>query len=73
MSTEHTKAEASLVSTLGLMTYTQAADFLGLKVGTVYALVSQRRVPHVRLSGRLVRFERVALEAYVAERRIDAQ
>jgi hypothetical protein len=29
------------------------------------------RIPHVRLSGRLVRFERRALEAYIAARRVD--
>jgi excisionase family DNA binding protein len=50
-----------------LMSYADAALFLGLPIGTLYAMVSQRGVPHVRLGPRLVRFSRVALERWVAE------
>ena len=59
-------------SSSNLLTYPEAAEFLGVKIGTVYSLVSQRRIPHVRLSSRLVRFERKSLERFVAERRVDA-
>lgn len=55
-----------------LLTYSEAAELLGLKIGTLYALVSAKRIPHIRLSGRLVRFEREALEKYVEERRVSA-
>ncbi len=48
----------------------EAAAFLGLKLGTLYGMVSQRRVPHIRLSSRCVRFEPRTLEAWVSERNV---
>jgi excisionase family DNA binding protein len=53
-----------------LLTYEQAAARLNLKLNTLYALVAQSRVPHVRLGRRLVRFSRVALEAWLSERAV---
>jgi excisionase family DNA binding protein len=50
-----------------LMTYDEAAKALHLKLGTLYALVAQGRMPHVRLGRRLVRFSRAALEAWLRE------
>jgi excisionase family DNA binding protein len=50
-----------------LLTYDQAAKVLNLKIGTLYALVSQSRVPHVRLGRRLVRFSRAELEKWLRE------
>jgi excisionase family DNA binding protein len=47
-----------------LMTYADASKLLNLKLGTLYALVSQGRIPHVRLGRRLVRFDRAVLEAW---------
>jgi excisionase family DNA binding protein len=35
-----------------LLTYSQASKVLNMKLGTLYALVAQNRVPHVRLSVR---------------------
>jgi excisionase family DNA binding protein len=32
-----------------MMTYQQAAELLQLPIGTVYAMVSHHRIPHVRL------------------------
>lgn len=40
-----------------VLTYKEVAAQLGLPMGTVYALVSQRRIPHHRLGPRLVRFD----------------
>ena len=51
-----------------LMTYGEAAEYLGLRVGTLYAMVAQGRVPHVRLGPRLVRFPREELDAWLRER-----
>jgi excisionase family DNA binding protein len=48
-----------------LLTYDQAAKLVNLKLGTLYALVSQKRVPHVRLGRRLVRFSRSELNAWL--------
>ena len=53
-----------------LITYSQAARYLGLKMGTLYAMVSRRQVPHVRLGPRLVRFDPQELQEWVEARRI---
>jgi excisionase family DNA binding protein len=47
--------------------YTGAQEITGLPLGTLYALVHQRRIPHVRLGRRLVRFSRRALAAWLEE------
>lgn len=56
-----------------MLTYVETARLLGLPLGTVYSLVSQRRIPHVRLGPRLVRFDRDELERWLAARRIPAR
>lgn len=50
----------------GLITYKEAAALLGLKDGTLYAMVSRKSIPHVRLSPRIVRFDRAELEAWIS-------
>ncbi|MBE7483591.1 MAG: helix-turn-helix domain-containing protein [Polyangiaceae bacterium] len=47
------------------ITYEQAAQVLGLKVNTLYSMVATKRVPHVRLGPRLVRFSRKALAEWL--------
>lgn len=46
---------------------TKVAQFLGLAVGTVYHLLSQKRIPCVRLSARCVRFDPRVIAAWVAQ------
>ena len=46
----------------------EVAEFLGLAVGTVYHLLSQKRLPCVRISGRCVRFDPEQIEEWVAQR-----
>lgn len=53
-----------------LLSYADAARFLGLPIGTLHAMVSQRGIPHVRLGPRLVRFSRDALGVWLAERAV---
>ena len=53
-----------------LITYGQAASYLGLKKGTLYAMVSRRQIPHVRLGPRLVRFDAEELRGWVEARRV---
>lgn len=48
-----------------LLGYRDAAQVLGIAEGTLRALVCQRRVPHVRFSPRLVRFNRGELQAWI--------
>ena len=47
------------------MTYNEASEYLNLKVGTLYCLVSRKQIPHLRLGGRLVRFRRADLDAWL--------
>jgi excisionase family DNA binding protein len=52
--------------------YSEAAKMLGLPRGTLYWLVNQRRVPHVRLGRRLVRFSVRELQSWLAEHAVPA-
>ena len=52
--------------------YRQASSYTGIKLATLYALVHQQRVPHFRLSGRLVLFSKRALDAWLAEHAVPA-
>ncbi len=50
-----------------LISYDAAAAFLGIPKGTLYALVSRKQVPHIRLGKRIVRFSEPTLRSWVAE------
>jgi excisionase family DNA binding protein len=50
-----------------LLNVNEAADLLGISAGTLYHWVSERRVPHVKLGIRCLRFRRASLETWVAE------
>ena len=50
-----------------LLTNSQTAKAYNFNLGTLYALVAQNRIPHVRLGRRLVRFPRLAIEAWLNE------
>jgi excisionase family DNA binding protein len=52
-----------------LMTYQELGDHLGIKVSTLYAWVHQKRIPHVRFSGRMVRFDRAEIETWLEEKK----
>jgi excisionase family DNA binding protein len=67
MRKKHELTDSSLL-TQGLNNYDErllrideVAEWLGLTVGSLYHLVSQRRIPVVRISSRCVRFSRRAL------------
>jgi excisionase family DNA binding protein len=48
-----------------LLTVAEAARYLNLSVGGLYHLISQRRIPVVRISSRCVRFRRAALQEWI--------
>ncbi len=52
-----------------LLTYKQAAAFLNVELGTLYAWVHHKRVPFIRLSPRTVRFDEAELERWIGSRR----
>lgn len=49
-----------------LLTVHDVAELLGLSVGSVYHLISQKRIPVVKLSSRCVRFRRSDIDAWIA-------
>jgi excisionase family DNA binding protein len=53
-----------------MLTYEEAAELLGLKIATLYAMVSQRRIPAYRYGNRMVRFSRNELLAWMADRSV---
>ena len=55
---------------MNLLDYDEAAELLGVRRGTLYAWVSQKRVPYIRFSGRCVRFDANELEAWIEEHRV---
>jgi excisionase family DNA binding protein len=53
-----------------LLDYHAAARLLGIPRGTLYAWVSEGRVPHLRFSHRMVRFDPDELEAWIDAKRV---
>lgn len=53
--------------------YPEASKWLGIPVPTLYSMVSQKRIPHIRLSGRMVRFRRAVLEAWLADNSVSTK
>jgi len=47
----------------------QAADYTGLSIHTLYAMVSQRRIPYVKV-GRLVRFNEELLDKWIRQQTV---
>jgi excisionase family DNA binding protein len=56
-----------------LLDVRQVAKLLGLAPGSIYQLISQSRIPVVRLSARCVRFRRCDIDRWIAERVVDAK
>lgn len=54
------------------LSYAEAAHFIGVPIGTLYAWVKRQQIPHLRLGPRLVRFCRQDLEVWLRERAIPA-
>lgn len=50
------------------LTLAEAAIFLGLKKSYIYKLTSTRQIPYIKYGGRLILFDRAALETWRAAR-----
>ncbi len=55
----------------GLLSYLEAADFLNMKLATLYSKVSRKEIPHLRLSGRMVRFDPEKLQEWLEKRAVE--
>ncbi len=67
----HTSETTSPMS--DVITYPQAARLLGVPVGTLYCWVHERRIPHIRLGARLVRFSRTATLEWLKRHHVAAK
>ncbi len=52
-----------------LLSITEAADILGLKVSTLHEWTSKKKIEHVRVGG-LIKFEQEAIERFIEANRI---
>ena len=52
-----------------LLNITEMAEYLGITVGTLYAWVSQKRIPYIKL-GRLVKFDLRKIDKWLEEKTI---
>jgi excisionase family DNA binding protein len=52
-----------------LMTVPEAAEFFRVKVSTIRAWVLYRKIPFLKLGGKLVRFRRRELEEFLESQR----
>ena len=48
-----------------LLTYDEASKLLAVKRGTLYSWVSRGKLPYMRLSGKMVRFDKDQLEQWL--------
>jgi excisionase family DNA binding protein len=48
----------------------EAAEFLGVAQSTLYGYVREHRIPHLRLSPRVLRFDRDELTAWLEARHV---
>lgn len=55
------------VTTDRLWDVNEVAEFLGMAGGSIYHLLSARKIPCVRLSARCVRFDPEVIKAWVAQ------
>lgn len=53
------------------ITYAQLTERFGIKRGTAYALVSQNRIPHIKIGRRFILFPVAAVTAWLEERFVD--
>jgi excisionase family DNA binding protein len=53
-----------------LLNIQQAAEYLGLKVSTLYKWVSQKRIPFFR-SGRLLKFDVNELDKFIEKTKVN--
>lgn len=56
--------ELKIVESGNLLTPQQAADYLGIKLSTVYGMCMRRQIPFVKI-GRLNRFQRSSLDKWI--------
>ncbi len=55
-----------------LLSVDELSKFLGVTKATIYSWTSRNKIPHIKLSKRLLKFRRNDIEAWIAKRAISA-
>ena len=63
-------SEQMAVAPPEMMGYVEASSFTGIARATLYAYVSQRRIPFIRYGKRMVRFRRSDLVQWIERHRV---
>ena len=53
--------------------YSGAFEETGITINTLYAMVHRKKIPHIRLTSRLVRFSRKELRAWMKSHQVEVQ
>jgi len=53
------------------LTYEETAKKYNFPLGTLYALVSQGRIPHLRFGSRLVRFRTIEIDKWIEDHKVN--
>jgi len=51
-------------------TYDEMTEIYGFKKSTLYSMVCKKQIPHIRLTGRTVRFDLDEIENWFQQRRV---
>lgn len=57
----------------GRMTYSEAAEYIRIDRSTLRGMVHRRTIPHIRISARVVVFDREAIDRWLAERAVPVE
>ncbi|MDO9154165.1 MAG: helix-turn-helix domain-containing protein [Paludibacter sp.] len=61
------------METKRVMTFEEAATYMGMSKSCLYKMTSQKIVPHYKPNGKMIFFDREELEAYLLSVRIKPQ
>lgn len=53
------------------LSYDDLSSYLGVPKGTIYTWVHQKRIPHIRITGRLIRFRRSEVLAWLRRNSVE--
>jgi len=56
-----------------VLTFDEAANYMGMSKSCLYKLTSQKIVPHYKPNGKMIYFEREELESYLLSVRVKPQ
>ena len=65
--------QAETMLTKKVLTFEEAANYMGISKSGLYKMTMKRTIPHYKPNGKMIYFEREELEAYLLSVRIKPQ